>query len=224
MVRNKLHSIGGVSMIAKLPFRFPVSWMAAFFLCSMAAGPAVSTANAQFSDARGELKAEPNVDIWATGGLPSLQGSYQGHPTATKCTGILAGLCAVPPGSPAGTAATFSFYTMTTFIPTGIAYGTPVIPNATVGHGRWSQVYGNQYLLRGQIYVLNNGQVAFRGITQEYMIVNSTTTYVANFAITVYDINDTGLTTPLGSISGVSHNTRLDEPNVATSPAPPSLQ
>jgi hypothetical protein len=99
---------------------------------------------------------------------------------------------------------------MTTFIPTGIAYGTPVIPGATPGHGRWTHVNYLNFMLRGQIFVLGpQGTPIARGITQETITVNSATDYTANFKITATEIN-TGAT--LGTLEGVSHNTRLSEP------------
>src|SRR5262245_10345824 len=79
----------------------------------------------------------------------ALQGSWQGHPSATVCTGIFAPV----PFSPTSPQCPYSFYTMTTFIPTGIAYGTPMIPGATPGHGRWSHVGYLNFLLRGQVFV-----------------------------------------------------------------------
>src|SRR5207248_2685795 len=139
--------------------------VAAVVVASVAYSPGLKRARAQSTDeyeARARKPNPPDPDATA------LQGSWQGHPTATTCTGVFA-----PTPAPAPGACTYSFYTMTTFIPTGIAYGSPMIPGASPGHGRWTHVSYLNFMLRGQIFVNGpQGVPIARGITQETITVD----------------------------------------------------
>jgi hypothetical protein len=183
------------------PLRTP--GMAAIVAVALAFGPGLIPGKAQSEDDTSRARRDDkNKDK----DLEALQGSWQGHPTATTCTGIFAPVL----GNPNSPVCPYTFYTMTTFIPTGIAYGTPVIPGATVGHGRWSHVGYLNFLLRGQIFVNGPaGTPIARGLTQESITVVSATEYHANFKITVTEINSGAV---LGTLEGLSVNTRLPEP------------
>jgi len=175
--------------------------MATLGVVVTALGPGITRARAQTTD-RGR-KADQAIEQKE---LEAMQGSWQGHPTATICTGIFAPVL----GSPTSPQCPYSFYTMTTFIPTGIAYGSPQIPGATSGHGRWSHVGYLNFLLRGQIFVNGpNGLPIAKGLTQEEITVLSATQYQAHFKITVFEINTNAV---LGTLEGTSVNTRLPEP------------
>ncbi len=177
--------------------------VAAIVVVSLAFGPGLIQAQAQTAEDTTQARRD---DRSKDRDLEALQGSWQGHPTATTCTGIFAPVL----GNPNSPQCPYTFYTMTTFIPTGIAYGTPVIPGATVGHGRWSHVSYLNFLLRGQIFVNGPaGTPIARGLTQESITVVSATEYHANFKITVTEINSG---TVLGTLEGLSVNTRLPEP------------
>src|SRR5437868_6714995 len=87
--------------------------MAAALVSTMASGPLMMRVRAQSTDEASRVKQNQKDQKQDDKDAEALQGSWQGHPSATICTGIFAPV----PFSPTSPVCPYSFYTMTTFIP-----------------------------------------------------------------------------------------------------------